>query len=350
MSTEKLLRERRAALAANRAESLALEREIEKLNRRLSDEKIQEITEDLATYQGGLNLAPIRDALVGDNTATDLEGILGNTLCLLGVGPWESDGFSDFLAERDFLLTDPEHSFDVLVLGRSINEEEMISLRAILDYQIDRAEPLTVVSQELLMLALVTLENPLQILSEDELYELSEGHGGLTTVIEYEGFEWPFQEGSLDEDEESEEDEIFEFDASALSAESPLHRVGYTVAEGRLSVAERRRCLKRMFEIDGDDVFKEREEYQVWGNAETQQRLYAMARHISWLIGFRGETAPNAAERWRSDLAWLKENYYRSGMKFGWPMTGASRFQSKEREAPPAPLSSTWPFPTSKRR
>ena len=348
MSTEKLLRERRAALAASRAESLALEREIEKLNRRLSDEKIQEITEDLATYQGGLNLAPIRDALVGDNTAKDLDGILGNTLCLLGVGPWEPDDFSDFLAERDFLLTDHKHFFDVLVLGRSIDEEEMISLRAILDYQIDRAEPLTVVSQELLVLALVTLENPLELLSEDELYELAEGHGGLTTVIEYEGFEWIFQEGGLEEDEESEDDEIFEFDASALSAESPLHRVGYTVAKGKLSVAERRRCLKEMFEIDGDDVFKAREEYQVWGNAKTQQRLYAMAKHISWLIGFRGENLPNAAERWRSDLAWLKENYYRSGMKFDWPITGASRFQSKEREVPPVPISSTWPFPTTR--
>jgi hypothetical protein len=348
MSTEKLLRERRAALAANRTQSLALEREIEKLTRRLNDEKIQEITDDLATYQGGLNLAPIRDALVGDNTATDLDGTLGNTLCLLGIGPWESDDFSDFLAERDFLLTDHKHSFDVLVLGRSIDEEEMISLRAILDYQIDRAEPLTVVSQELLILALVTLENPLELLSEDELYAVAAGHGGLTTVIEYEGFDWLFQEGGREEDEEN-EDEIFEFDASALSAESPLHRVGYTVAEGRLSVAERRRCLKEMFEIDGDDVFKAKEEYQVWGNAGTQQRLYAMARHISWLIGFRGETAPNAAERWRNDLEWLKENYYRSGMKFGWPLSNAPRSQSKERKASPPPISSTWPFPTRQR-
>lgn len=349
MSTEKILRERRAALAANRAESMALEREIEKLVHRLNNEKIQEITDDLATYQGGLNLAPIRDALVGDNTATNLDGILGDTLCLLGIGPWKSNDFSGFLTERDFLLTDPEHSFDVLVLGRSIDEEEMISLRAILDYHIDRAEPLTVVSQELLVLALVTLENPLELLSEDELHELAEGHGGLTTVIEYEGFEWLFQEGDLEEGAEDEEDAIFEFDASALSAESPLHRVGYTVAEGKLSVLERRRCLKEMFEIDGDAVFKAKDEYRIWGNAETQQRLYAMAKHISWLIGFRGETAPKAAERWRSDLAWLKENYYRSGMKFGWPMTGASRSQSEVRKSPPVLISSTWPFPTNRR-
>lgn len=265
MSTEKLLRERRAALAANRVESLALEREIERLSRRLNDEKIQEITDDLATYHGGLNLASIRDALVGGNTATDFDGVLGNTLCLLGSGPWEFKDFSDFLTVRDFLPTDPDHSFDVLVLGRSIDEREMISLRTILDYQIDRAEPLTVVSQELLVLALVTLENSLELLSEDELYELAEGHGGLTTVMEYEGFEWLFQEGGPAEDQENEEDEIFTFDASALSAESPLHRVGYTVAEGRLSVAERRRCLKEMFEIEDDDVFKAKEEYKVWG-------------------------------------------------------------------------------------
>lgn len=349
MSTEKLLKERRAELAACRTESLTLEREIEKLVRRLNDEKIQEVIDDLASYQGGLNLATIRGALVGDNTATDLDGILGDTLCLLGIGPWEYSDLSDFLAERDFLLTDPNHSFNVLVLGRSIKEEEMISLRAILDYHIDRAEPLTVVSQELLVLALVTLKNPLELLSEDELHELAEGHGGLTTVIEYEGFEWLFQEGDLEEGAEDEEDAIFEFDASALSAESPLHRVGYTVAEGKLSVLERRRCLKEMFEINGDAVFKAKNEYRVWGNAETQQRLYAMARHISWLIGFRGETAPKAAERWRSDLAWLKENYYRSGMKFGWPLTGASRFQGKEGKVSPTPISSTWPFPTHRR-
>lgn len=85
----------------------------------------------------------------------------------------------------------------------------------------------------------------------------------------------------------------------------------------------------------------------VWGNARTQQRLYAMARHISWLIGFRGETAPNAAERWRSDLDWLKVSYYRPNMRFSWPVGQSPKKpvgipQGKDK------LASTWPFPGSR--
>jgi hypothetical protein len=109
-----------------------------------------------------------------------------------------------------------------------------------------------------------------------------------------------------------------------------------------------------MYEIDGDEVFTSDEEYRVWGNARTQQRLYAIARHIAWLIGFRGGAAPNAADRWRKDLAWLKDSFYLSGMKFPWPSVGAlvtrsNETKSSKRLAPVAssiPISSTWPFPS----
>jgi hypothetical protein len=345
MTTEKLLRQKRSALSAVHDEARALEKEIERLTRRLQEEKVQEAISDLATYTGGLNLIPIRDSLVGENSATDLRGILGTTICLLGEGPWDTDDFGDFLEERGFELSDPDHSFEVLVVGRSIDkdEETVNSLRAVLDYHIDTSEPLIVLSQELLVLALVKLVNPLELLSEDELHELAEGHAGLETVIDYEGFEWPFAE---DAEDDVEQGGIFEFDSRVLNAESPLHRVGYTVAEGRLSLPERRQCLKKMFEIDGDEVLHNKDEHRIWGKAKTQQRLYAMARHISWLIGFRGDVAPNAADRWRSDLSWLKESYYRSGMKFAWPLVAKSSTSRVNVRLIHAPISSTWPFPS----
>lgn len=346
MNTEQLLRQRRSALLAIRDEASALEKEIEKLTRRLQGEKVQEAINELAPYTGGLNLIPIRNALVGENSAADLNGVVGSTICLLGEGPWDLDDFGGFLEERGFDLSDPDHSFEVLVVGRSIDDEAWISLRAVLDYHIETSEPLLVLSQELLVLALAKLANPMEILSEDELYELAEGHGGLTSVIEYDGFDWPFAE---DTEDGVEQGDIFEFDARVLNAESPLHRVGYTVAEGRLSLTERRQYLKKMFEIDGDEVLENKDEFRIWGKAKTQQRLYAMARHISWLIGFRGDVAPNAADRWRSDLAWLKESYYRSGMRFTWPLVAKSSASRSEVKPGPTPISSTWLFPTGTR-
>jgi hypothetical protein len=342
MTAEKLLKDRRSALVTARQQVISLEQEIEKLTRRVQGEKIQEKIDELAVYMCGLNEELIRDALVGGNTAANLERSLGNVLYVLGRGPWELEEFCKFLEARDFVLTDEDHAFQVMVLGRSISEDQLISIRSVLDYHIDSREPLIVLSQELLVLALVLLENPLELFSEEELHELASSHAGLTTVVEYDGFSWP----SNDNDENSSDAEgIYEFDSSALNTESPLHRLGYSVAEGRLSVAERRRHLTQMYEIQGDQVFVEDDEYRVWGNARTQQRLYAMARHISWLIGFRGETAPNAAERWRSDLNWLKDSYYRSGMKFSWPRVGGSKSRSQVKSVAPATLSASWPFP-----
>jgi hypothetical protein len=342
MSAEKLLKDRRSALVMARQQVDTLEREIEKLTRRVQSEKIEEKIAELAVFMYGLNEELIRDALVGGNTAADIGKNLGDVLYVLGRGPWELEEFGQFLESRDFILTDEDHAFQILVLGRSISENEVISVRSVLDYHIDSKEPLVILSQELLVLALVLRENPLEVFSEDELHELARGHGGLTTVVEYEGFSWP----SHDHDENSSDlESIYEFDSSALNAESPLHRLGYSVAEGRLSLAERRRYLTKMFETQGDQVFVEDAEYRIWGNARTQQRLYAIARHISWLIGFRGETAPNAAERWRSDLSWLKDSYYRSGMKFSWPKIGGSKSRSLVKSVAPTALSASWPFP-----
>lgn len=255
MNIEKMLKDKRLELNSLRTEAASIEREIDKLTRRLQDEKIQEVTDELAAYTGGLNLVPIRNTLVGENTASDLEWVLDGDVCLIGHGPWDEEEFQEFLLARDFNVLDPDDHFGVLIVGRSIDEDEMIALRSVLDYHIDSGEPLVVVSQELLVLGLIQLINPLEDLSEDELRDLAEGHGGLTTVIGYEGFSWPFVADENDDDDDAEDDAIYEFDSSELSAESPLHRVGYTVAEGRLSVSERRAFLREMYEIDGDDVY-----------------------------------------------------------------------------------------------
>ncbi len=316
MSHEKLLRSKRADLTAARQEVAALEREVEKLIQRVQEAKSQDALDELAAYTGGLNLIPLRDGLVGEHTGKDLEDWVGEVVCILGRGPWEEHEFKEFLEQREFVVTDASHAFSTLVVGRAIDEEAMIDLRAILDFHIEADEPLTVLSQELLLYALCKLENPLETFSEDELLQLADGHGGLTSVLEYDGFQWP--NGDLEHNLKR-SDGIYEFDPSVLSAESPLHRIGYTVAEGRLLTAERWKKLREMYEADGDALSLSSDEQRVWGLPRTQQRLYAMARHISWLIGFRGESAPFAAERWRKDLTWLKETYYRVGMKFSWP-------------------------------
>lgn len=350
MTSETNLRNKKDALAAARREVSRLESEVDRLSRKVHEEKLQEQVEELATYTGGLNLVTIRDALVGANTADNLADIIGNVVCVIGRGPWEVDEFKAFLDEREFVTVDTDYSFEILALGRSVNDEEFLLLQQVLDYHIESSEPLLVLSQELLVYAICRLENPIETFSEEDLLHLAVGHGGLTAVLEYEGFEWPslvLNKGSNDPAE------IFDFDPSVLSAESPLHRLGYTVAEGRLTTAQRWDRLRQMYEIDGDEVFISDEECRAWGNARTQQRLYAMVRHINWLIGFRGEAAPNASDRWRKDLAWLKESFYRSGMKFPWPSVGTSTFRSSETKAsqgatPVAstmPVSSTWPFP-----
>ncbi len=349
MGIEKMLKDRRHALASLRTEVASIEREIDKLLRRLNDEKIQEVTNEPAAYTGGLILIPIRNTLVGENTASDLEGELDCDVCLIGHGPWDEEEFKDFLEAREFNVMDPDDHFGVLIVGRSIDEHEMVALRSVLDYHIDSDEPLVVVSQELFVLGLIQLINPLEYLSEDELYGLAEGHGGLTTVIEFEGFEWPY----FEPDPNTSSSAIYDFDPSALGAESPLHRIGYTVAEGRLTKAQRWTLLAEMFRTTREDVFLGEFELRAWGRPQTQQRLYAMAKHISWLIGFRGGAAPRAADRWREDLVWLKNNYFQHDMKFNWPSVAGSSVTTVSQRANDSTAnrasSTTWPFPTGSR-
>lgn len=60
-----------------------------------------------------------------------------------------------------------------------------------------------------------------------------------------------------------------------------------------------------------------------WGAAGSGPRLQAMAYHIAWLVGkYAAETRKDmsvAVADWTSDLAWLKDRFYRGHMKFRWP-------------------------------
>ena len=343
------VRNAKQRLADARNEVSKLESEVAKLMAREQLDLVVAKEAELAPYTGGLNLGILRDSLVGEHTASDLEGKVGQAVCLLGHGAWETHEFREFLSDRGFVIAKPEEAFDALLLGRAINDHDFESIKAILDYHISAEQPLAVLSQELMVFALIQRQNPLEVLSEDELLELAEGHAGLEAVINYEGFEWPY----FEPDPNTSSSAIYEFDPSALGAESPLHRIGYTVAEGRLTKAQRWVLLAEMFRTTREDVFLSEFERRAWGRPQTQQRLYAMAKHISWLIGFRGGAAPNAAERWREDLAWLKNNYFQRDMKFNWPSAARISAKTASHRANDSTvnraLSTTWPFATGSR-
>lgn len=105
----------------------------------------------------------------------------------------------------------------------------------------------------------------------------------------------------------------------SLSDESPLYRLGYSVAEGGSSEEQRRAVLTEAFIAKELPGIKTKTVKEQWGTASSAQRLYAISKFVAWLAIFQGNNKPAARAKWTRDLTWLKGAFYQKEMRFKWP-------------------------------
>jgi len=309
--------------------------------------KHQEELEALQDKTTGLNIEFIRDFLCEDKDASSIE-LKGLDIGIQGEGPWGVGEFQDFLLKKDFNvvnITDPGVRY--LILGaRNIDENE---LHEQITASIDEEFDLYIFTQELFLTWLITGKNPLNTWSDEDLLESVIDHGSLQYLIDATEFPWP---QLVDHEPKSTSYEVktFEWDG-ALSEESPLRKLGYSVQADVLSIQQRRAILKNAYTTSALNKFLiSAHDLERWGQPNTAQRLYAMSSLITWLANFQGSTKPAAREKWVSDLNWLKESFYESKMKF-WPL----RQSSSDIASPKKPatsilnLAAKWPFSSGKK-
>lgn len=104
-----------------------------------------------------------------------------------------------------------------------------------------------------------------------------------------------------------------------FNQQSPLFKMGYSVAERGPLHAKRREILSQAFNKDSLPGLVSADDKNKWGTAKSAQRLYAICNFITWLCNFQGKEKPTARQSWLGDLVWLKKQYFRDSMQFAWP-------------------------------
>lgn len=317
-------------LKAAKRDIEVLEGEVEKSLRRYQKDLIEEKLSKAEAYIGGLNLKFIRDKLCSNNDAYDLS-LNEVDIVTTGYGPWDESEFDSFLLERNFQLYQmPSPEAKILILGQGGVDPDLLMSQINLIQENGRQ--IKVYTQELFVYWLISKEDPLVFWSEDELLQFVEDeehrHWSLTYLIQnVESFVWP---DTCVDDGFSRDWDVEQFTADDWQSESVLHKLGYTVADGKLTSYERRKVLETAFKDSHDRLLNTPDLKKKWGLAKSAQRLYAIAGLLSWLAGFQGRTKPQAREKWLADLLWIKNEFYDSRMKFSWPRAYASNVSAKK--------------------
>jgi len=243
-----------------------------------------------------------------------------------GSGPFEEEEFIAFLENKGVLESKKASKnagineylpVGVLVIGREGWTDEEID--QVIEDHVCRRE-LRVYSQEMFLSFLTNGADPFDA-GPDVLAAFRAGHPGLEFlsggwsgwVSTYVSENWrePIGGGGPH---------------GGSGRDSPLKLLGYGVGKSGKPEAERREILRRAFkgrlpsagtlEVD-----------QEWGSSDSPRRLQKMAQHIAAVCRNRKmqsseANVSQAIADWESDLDWLKEQFYRGHMKFGWPDTG----------------------------
>jgi hypothetical protein len=339
--------EKSRTLKELKSQVLTLEKETQllqkKYHKHLLDSKIAEKEAECESLIGGLNILTIRNILAQKNDASSIK-LLNVPIVTTGSGPWKEEEFDQFLASKDFDLYElPSPTIEILILGKS--DVYADSLIEQIDLAIYENPRLKIYTQELFSCWLITGVDPIENWTEEDLLESIADHTTLNYLLEnYADFQWP----NIAESNLKVWGDVEEIDSSEWQVESVLHRVGYSVTDGKLTITERRKCLNNAFNNDLTSFRLDYNSNRKWGLPRSSQRLYAMASLISWLIRFQGVNKPLAKEKWKDDLDWLKENYFDKRMSFKWPylsknQSSVSLDRAKLKEA------GTWPFPNGSR-
>lgn len=329
-----------------------LEVELQKLYKKTVEHdlglKHQEELEALQEVTTGLNIELIRDFLCANKNASTIK-LDGIDVGIQGDGPWGVIELQKFLVDKGFSVVNiAEPGVQYLILGsRNIDEEELSQQ---ITASIEEGFNLYIFTQELFLVWLITGQNPLENWSEKDLLESVVAHESLQYLIDSTEFPWPqLVDHALVG--KSFDIKTFEWDG-ALSEESPLRKLGYSVQADMLTIQERRIILKNAYTTSALNKFlNTSHDLERWGQPNTAQRLYAISSLITWLANFQGATKPVAREKWTSDLSWLKESFYDSKMKF-WPLR---HVLAEAKTTLPSPAKTTpnpasvWPFPSGTR-
>jgi hypothetical protein len=174
---------------------------------------------------------------------------------------------------------------------------------------------LRVYSQEMLLAALATSDDPFDSATPKTLKQFADGHPALECLIES-GFKWPevIASGGLVNFDEP----------GGFADQSPINALGYVVGKVKgLPVSERRNLLTKAFR--GKLPFVESSTYmKSWGEPGSRIRLRRAAMHIAKQAGLRVtlHTHDVAVQDWRDDLDWMRGHLYEPWMRFRWPEIG----------------------------
>ena len=237
-------------------------------------------------------------------------------LSLIGEGPWEHDELALLVEQKGFSLWQlPDPDVRHVVVGRTKWDADQLEAQIACMVDLD----LRIYSQEMWFAKLATGRDPFDSDNWDLLMAFAKGHDALQYLISRDNA-WPEvttsglvggKEGVTQGDE--------------LGSTSPLHNFGYEVgSKAGLSEHKRRETLTRfleartlIFEVNASDTYRLH-----WGRPRSVQRLFRVASHIQWLIGWQGKSPKRvqANEEWTNDLRWLKKTFYKPAThKFKWP-------------------------------
>jgi hypothetical protein len=237
-------------------------------------------------------------------------------LSLMGEGPWEKDELALLVEQMGFSLWQlPDPDVRHVVVGRTKWDAERLEAQIGCMVDLD----LRIYSQEMWFAKLVTGRDPFDSGDWDLLMAFAKGHDALQYLIARDNA-WPEVttsglvegKGAVTQGDE-------------IGSTSPLHNFGYEVgSKAGLSAPKRREILSRFleartltFDENASDTYRLH-----WGRPRSVQRLFRIASHIQWLIGWQGKSPKRvqANEEWTDDLRWLKKTFYRPAThKFKWP-------------------------------
>ena len=237
-------------------------------------------------------------------------------LSLIGEGPWEHDELALLVEQMGFSLWQlPDPDVRHVVVGRTKWDAEWLEAQIGCMVEID----LRIYSQEMWFAKLATGRDPFDSGDWDLLMAFAKGHDALQYLISRANA-WPEVttsglvggKGTVTQGDE-------------IGSTSPLHNFGYEVgSKAGLSAHKRREILSRFleartltFDENASDTYRLH-----WGRPRSVQRLFRVASHIQWLIGWQGKSPKRvqANEEWTDDLRWLKKTFYRpAAHKFKWP-------------------------------
>ena len=104
-----------------------------------------------------------------------------------------------------------------------------------------------------------------------------------------------------------------------LNLDSPLSRLGYSVAENGLDEDERHELLDIAVNSDVLPGVTSNDQKKRWGTKNSPQRIYAISKFLTWLCRFQGSDKLSARDKWISDIQYLREQFYDETMGFDWP-------------------------------